>query len=320
MAPFDLSDSLAREVRSATLVSLLLESAHESKRYEAVLPTDQLNQIIARHRAVLTANGKWSADKSPANTNLDARFLLLPTASRVVDRTILTASLIDLNTNSLVRSSSVTAVGSGADIFGLVKQLWDEIDAPCTGTFRVIADGIVLDESVSWGILSDRGVHLTSATSGSRFTEHEALLSCVRKVKPDVKSAEVVFLLEGPGLLRTELCFDSPQRVWYREPQSPTELAKFHAECVVRKWEHTQDQTQIRIPYESTSEIGIADTICGMLTHAHLNPENGEGKWYLSVRDRYARTRRFDIQSAKWKTGSHQSGRYNNDWTAEILK
>jgi hypothetical protein len=269
IAPFVIPAVFSQSITSATLVDLLLKAARDSQQYEAVIATDQLREIIRRWRSEQQA-GQLPPQPDGHGRHFEAEYLLLPSASRVESTTLLTASLVDLRTFKLVDTFTVRSTGEATKLFEMVGMLWNDVDAVCSGSFRIIADGTMWDQATSWSVVSDAsGV---TAVVGAR------------RHKSDAKQVDTIFCLHGTHLLRTELWLGEGKLLFVG-----IQADKVH------QWDHDGMQTEIRLPYDGP------DGIVGMVTkHWHIDAQPGSTfdirrPVYLVVFDRRGRTRRFNI-------------------------
>lgn len=245
-------------VTSVSLVDLTLQAALDSPRYEAILPNDHLAALLRKSRLDLPA-GKLPQDID--KEKLDAQFLLLPSASRAGKTTVLTATLVNLSRPQVVNTFSVKAVGEPETTFGLVGKFWQEVDTPCTGSFRVVADGKV------WDLLSSRAVVYDSRSS---------ILQRAQKIKPEVKKAEVVHQLVGSRLLKRELRFDHDNK------------------AILESWDHDGTVQEHIPPFQASSDNNIyGKTWKYMFANTNVKVS---GEFYLFLQDRYGRSKRFDLE------------------------
>ncbi len=250
-------------VTSSSLVDLMLKVAKDSTRYQAVLPNDHLATLLETARIEL-ATGRLP--KGVDKDKLNVRFLLIPAASRVGKTTVLTATLVDLNRSEVMNTVSADETGEPEVVFKLVEKLWQQLDSPCTGSFRVVGDGQV------WDLPSSRAVV---------YDGRNSLLERARRLKPGVKKAEVAFELVGIGLLKSELRFDADPAAllgsWDHDGTKPSHLLMFEAD--------SQDDIFHKIWKYMNSKINV----------------KMDGVFYLRVQDRFGGIQRLDLEKANWE-------------------
>jgi hypothetical protein len=290
LAPFALPRALDG-ITSVSLLDLLLKEAKDSPRYEAVLPNEHLTALLERARLNLAA-GLLPPDAK--KEELDARFLLLPSASRAGKTTVLTATLVDLSRSQVVNTFSIEAVGEPEATFDLVKQLWRLIDSPCTGSFRVRADGHV------WDLLKSRAVV---------YDYRYSLFQRVQRFEPNVKKTEIMFQLVGTGLLKCELVFDQNNALlgtWDLDGNATEQLLPFET-----------DQARAGAVVGRPTDHDIYAIISDYMD-SKVNVKMS-GTFYLQVWDRFGGRQRLDLTKNTWQF-VRQPGTISTTLATDLVK
>jgi WD40 repeat protein len=128
IAPFVLPSSLRDHYTSDYLTDRLFQEAQNGLRYEPKLASNDLKRIIAQFRDEGTVGAEPPTGKAVVEM-AGARFLLLPSISRVGARWSVSAKLVDLLDTGRIRIFEAGSEAGGPErVPDLTKGLWAQID------------------------------------------------------------------------------------------------------------------------------------------------------------------------------------------------
>lgn len=147
---FQVPPNLANDVTASTLTDLLRKFGAEGLRFKAVIASGDLERLFDFYRAT----GKLPKAADLKLTGADytkllqsTEFLLTPTVSKLIDKWMMTATLVNLHTGEAKTFSAEMQVNDTKTLDDLVKLLWRNVDSPLLlATLK--HDNIV--RSVSW--------------------------------------------------------------------------------------------------------------------------------------------------------------------------